>query len=280
MVKLLRAGFRRTLKSSIFWRGLCASCVIGAVAALNTRFCKGLDDVYIMPFFVIIAIVVSLLIGTEHSDGALRNQIVAGYTKSTVYFANLIVLCVFSLLASTVYLGVFSLLMIGHVGTFPVWALIVSAVGFVLVALTYTVILVSISMMIPQKAIGAVVCILLVLATVVFIYMVDDALGHSQFIEIVTSVNGGEFQTIREENPNYIGGIKRKILENIEWSVPYGTMIEYTEITDTYFWEYNFVLKLPAEKELHLKTLPLYSVFWSLAAGALGWALFRKKELK
>ena len=279
-MKLLRAGFCRAFKSIIFCLGLCASLLLGVIAAFNTRSSKGLDDVYIMPFFVIIAIVVSLLIGAEHSDGALRNKIVVGHSKSAVYFANLIVLTAFSFFSSLIYLGVFSLLMVGHTGTFPTYALIVSAVGFVLVALSYTVILVSVSMMISQKAVNAVVCFLLVLATVFFIYVIDDMLRHSQFIEIVTNINNGSFETIREENPRYIGGTLRKILENIEWSIPYGTVIEYTEIINSCFWEYNVVLQLPAEKDAHLKILPLYSAFSLLASGMLGWRLFRKKELK
>lgn len=280
MMKLLRAGFRRAFKSIVFWLGLCASFLLGVIAALNTRSCKGLDDAYIMPFFVIVAIVVSLLIGAEHGDGALRSKIATGHSKGNIYFANLTVFLAFSLLASLVYLGVFSLLMIGHTGTFPTYALIVSAVGFVLVALSYTVILVSVSMMISQRAVNAVICILLVLATVFVIYAIDDALGHSQFIEIVTSVNNGNFETIKEENPRYIGGVKREILQSIEWFIPYGSMTEYMKIINPCFWEYNIVLNLTPEKESHLKILPLYSVVSLITAGTLGWYFFRKKELK
>ena len=280
MMKLLRAGFRRAFKSIVFWLGLCASFLLGVIAALNTRSCKGLDDAYIIPFFVIVAIVVSLLIGTEHRDGALRNKIATGHSKGNIYFANLTVFLAFSLVASIIYLGVFSILMIGHTGTFPTYALVASAVGFVLIALSYTVILVSVSMMISQRAVNAVICILLVLATVFVIYAIDDALGHSQFIEIVTSVNNGNFETIKEENPRYIGGVKREILQSIEWFIPYGSMTEYMKIINPCFWEYNIVLNLTPEKESHLKILPLYSVVSLITAGTLGWYFFRKKELK
>ena len=280
MMKLLRAGFRRAFKSIVFWLGLCASFLLGVIAALNTRSCKGLDDAYIMPFFVIVAIVVSLLIGAEHGDGALRNKIATGHSKGNIYFANLTVFLAFSLVASIIYLGVFSLLMIGHVGIFPAYALVISAVGFVLVALSYTVILVSVSMMISQRAVNAVICILLVLATVFASYAIDDMLGHSEFIEIVTSVNNGDFETIREENPRYIGGVKREILQSIEWFIPYGSMTEYMKIINPCFWEYNIVLNLTPEKESHLKILPLYSVVSLITAGTLGWYFFRKKELK
>ena len=280
MIKLLRAGFRRSFKSIIFWLGLCASLLLSVIAALNTRSSWALDDAYIMPFFVIIAIVISLLIGTEHGNGAMRNKIVVGYSKSAVYFTNLIVLMSFSLIASLIYLGVFSLLMVGYTGIFPTYALVVSAVGFVLVTLSYTVILVSVSMMISQKAVNAVVCFLIVLATVFVIYVIDDALGQSQFVEIVTNVNNGDFQTIRAENPRYIGGTQRKILQNIEWFIPYGSMIEYMKIIKPFFGKYNIVLNLTAEKASHLKILPLYSILSVFSAGVLGWYFFRKKELK
>lgn len=279
MMKLLRAGFRRVFKSIIFWLGLCASLLMGIISAINTRTCQYLDDIYIMPFFVIIAIVVALIIGTEHSDGSFRNKITAGHSKGNIYFANLIVFLTFSLLAVLLYLGIFALLMIGHISTFPTYALIVSAVGFILVTLSYTVILVSVSMMISQRAINAVVCILLVLATVFSIYVIDDMLGHSEFIEITTIVNG-EAHAIREPNPKYIGGTPRTVLQNIEMLIPYGAMIEYSEIVDPCFADYNMTLSLPAERVEQLKIMPIYSTTVSVVVGLLGWALFRKKELK
>ena len=279
MMKLLRAGFRRAFKSIIFWIGLCASLLMGVVSAINTRTCQYLDDIYIMPFFVIIAIVIALIIGTEHSDGSFRNKIAAGHLKGNIYFANLIVFLAFSIVAALLYLGSFALLMIGHISTFPTYALIVSAVGFVLITLSYTVILVSVSMMISQRAINAVVCILLVLATVFSIYVIDDMLGHSEFIEITTIING-EQHGIRERNPKYIGGTPRTILQNIEMLIPYGAAIEYTEIIDPCFADYNITLELQPERIQQLKLLPIYSLILSLVVTVAGWLLFRKKELK
>ena len=279
MMKLLRAGFRRAFKSIIFWLGLCASLLMGVISAINTRTYQYLDDMYVMPFFVIIAIVIALIIGTEHSDGSFRNKITAGHSKGSIYFANLIVFLAFALVAALLYLGIFALLMIGHISTFPTYALIVSAVGFVLVTLSYTVILVSASMMISQRAINAVVCILLVLATVFSIYVIDDMIGHSEFIEITTIINGKE-HTIKEPNPKYIGGTLRTILQNIEILIPYGAIIEYSEIIDPCFAEYSTVLDLVAEDVSQLKIMPIYSIVLSFVVGALGWIIFRKKELK
>lgn len=279
MTKLLRAGFRRVFKSIIFWLGLCASLLMGVISAINTRTCQYLDDVYIMPFFVIIAIVIALIIGTEHSDGSFRNKITAGHSKGSIYFANLIVFLSFALVAALLYLGIFALLMIGHISAFPTYALIASAVGFVLVTLSYTVILVSVSMMISQKAINAVVCIMLVLATVFSIYIIDDMLGQDEFIEMGTLINGAG-QSIREENPKYVGGTLRTVLQNIEMFIPYGTMIEYSEIVDPCFADYNITLSLPAERVEQLKIMPVYSTIVSVVVGLSGWSLFRKKELK
>lgn len=279
MMKLLRAGFRRVFKSIIFWLGLCASLLMGVIVAINTRACQYLDDAYIMPFFVIIAIVIALIIGTEYSDGSFRNKIAAGHSRGSIYFANLIVFLAFSLVATLLYLGIFALLMIGHTSTFPTYALIVSAVGFVLVTLSYTVILLSVSMMISQKAINAVVCILLVLATVFSVYIIDDTLGQWEFIEIITHING-EDHVIREPNPKYIGGTPRKILQNIKMLMPYGAVISYLEIIDPCFADYNITLELQPEREAQLELLPISSFVLSLVAVAAGWLLFRKKELK
>ena len=279
MMKLLRAGFRRVFKSVIFWLGLCASLLMGVIEGINTRAYQYFDDMYIMPFFLIIAIVVALIIGTEHSDGSFRNKITAGHSKGRIYLANLIIFLAFSLVAALLYLGTFALLMIGHISTFPTYALTVSAVGFVLVALSYTVILVSVSMMISQRAINAVVCILLVFATIFAVYVIDDTLGQWEFIEITTDINGEE-HVIREPNPKYIGGTPRTVLQSIKLIIPYGTMIEYATIVAPCFADYNITLSLPAEAVSQLQVMPIYTVVVSLAFGVLGWALFRKKELK
>ena len=134
-------------------------------------------------------------------------------------------------------------------------------------------------MMISQRAINAVVCILLVLATVFSIYVIDDMLGHSEFIEITTIING-EQHGIREPNSKYIGGTPRTILQNIKMLIPYGAAIEYTEIIDPCFADYNITLELQPEKIQQLKLLPIYSLIVSLVVTVAGWLLFRKKELK
>lgn len=280
MMKLLRAGFRRAFKSVIFWLGLCASLLMGVIAAINTRACEYLDDMFIMPFFIILAVVISLMIGTEHSDGAFRNKISAGHSKGSIFLAHFIVSVVFSLVAALLYLGTFSLLMIGHIRIFPTYALVVSALGFVLVSLSYTAILVSISMMISQRAVSAVVCIILVFATIFSIYVIDDALGQSEYIDITIVLEDGTEISNFEQNPRYIGGTPRKILENVELLIPYGSVIEYADIIDPCFAEYNITVELSTEQNTQLKLMPLYSIVLFLAVGALGWLLFRKKELK
>ena len=251
----------------------------GVIAALLTRASGYLDDMVILPFFIILAAVISLMIGTEHSDGAMRNKIISGHTKGNVFLSQLIVYLVFAFVAAALYLGAFSIFMIGHVGAFPTYALIVSAIGFLLVSLSYTVILATLSMMISQKAVSAVICLLLVVATVLSIYAIDDALAQREFIYMEIEMGECSY-TINEPNPRYIGGAARRTMEFIRNIIPYGPTLQYMDMVSPAFRPWDVTLTLSAEEANLLAILPMYSITESALIGAIGWLCFRKKELK
>ncbi|MDD6980926.1 MAG: hypothetical protein PUJ21_04185 [Clostridia bacterium] len=300
MMKLLRAGFRRVCKSKLPWIGLAAAFLNGVIMALNTRvICDYLDDIYLLSFFVILSVVISLMIGAEHSSGALRNMVTSGHSKATIYFSQLTVYLAFTLAAGLLYLGVFAVSMIGYDGTLPKGVLLISAVGFLLVALSYTVILVTVALLISQKAINAVACLLVVMATVFSAYALIDALGQPKMIRIVydetdgvtTDFGTGAIEigkdetgdgvtTVYEPNPRYIGGAARKIVEGVVYAIPYGAMLQYMDIINPCFASDEMPFTLSAEETTQLKILPFVSLAVCLFVGGVGWLCFRKKELK
>lgn len=301
MMKLLRAGFRRVCKSKLPWIGLAAAFLNGVIMALNTRvICDYLDDIYLLSFFVILSVVISLMIGAEHSSGALRNMVTSGHSKATIYFSQLTVYLAFTLAAGLLYLGVFAVSMIGYDGTLPKGVLLISAVGFLLVALSYTVILVTVALLISQKAINAVVCLLVVMATVFFAYVLIDALGQPKMIQIVYDETDGSVTTgigpdaieigkeetdegvttVYEPNPRYIGGAARNIVEGVVYAIPYGTMLQYMNIINSCFMSDEVPFTLTTQETAQLRILPFVSLAVCLFVGGVGWLCFRKKELK
>lgn len=300
MMKLLRAGFRRVCKSKLPWIGLAAAFLNGVIMALNTRVIGDyLDDIYLLSFFVILSVVISLMIGTEHSSGALRNMVTSGHSKATIYFSQLTVYLAFTLAAGLLYLGAFAVSMIGYDGALPKGVLLISAVGFLLVSLSYTVILVTVALLISQKAINAVVCLLVVMATVFSAYALIDALGQPKMIRIVydetdgvtTDFGTGAIEigkdetdegvtTVYEPNPRYIGGAARTIGEGVVYAIPYGAMLQYMDIINPCFASDEVPFALSAEESTQLGILPFVSLAVCLFVGGVGWLCFRKKELK
>ena len=124
MTKLLSANLLRLWKNNTFWCSLGVCVGLGALAALGEfRFQVGMGADLSLPevaqakallegqFFeyaafigILAAEFISLFIGTEYSDGAIRNKIVVGRSRLSIYFANLITGFAASLLCMAGYM--------------------------------------------------------------------------------------------------------------------------------------------------------------------------------
>lgn len=281
MTKLLRAGLRRYLKSVILWLGLTASVLCGVISGLNTRSVGYADDIFILPFFLILTVVIALVIGTEHGDGAIRNKVAAGYTKGAIYLSQLWLALTFATVAVILYLSAFIVSMIGIPVSLPMNALLLTLLGFWLLSLAYAAAVVTVSMLISQRAVSAVVCILLVMATVFATYTLDEVLGQPEMIHIETETSVGSFVIVDEPNPRYVGEPWRTVLGALKNGLPYGTMIQYIEIIYPFiWWAEDAPETLTAEAWHTLTTLPLYPLTVGILSALIGWLGFRKKELK
>ena len=104
MRKLLAANFSRLWRSKNFWVLEALSAIAGAVvyilAIINT---KNIDESWYLfngnyYFFIVLvyigaimAVFSSFYIGTEYSDGTIRNKLNVGSCRNSIYLANLVV---------------------------------------------------------------------------------------------------------------------------------------------------------------------------------------------
>ena len=116
MYKLLKANFFRLVKNKIFWGIVIITILIASFILLNTilnhqgEIKAGIDNILIMYINFIgifIAMFTSLFVGTEYSDGALRNKIVIGHSRKHIYFANMMTsivvgICIIPILKLTI----------------------------------------------------------------------------------------------------------------------------------------------------------------------------------
>ena len=97
MSRLLVSTFIRMLKKVIFWFFVLCMFAYGVYTALNiaseARIGFVLDRCLFecLPLMGLIsAIFTSLFIGSEYSDGTIRNKIIVGHSRIRIYLANLI----------------------------------------------------------------------------------------------------------------------------------------------------------------------------------------------
>lgn len=111
MRKLLSANFSRLWRSKIFWVLEALSAIAGAVfyvlAIINENnigngwyLTNGNYYFFIALVYVgaVISVFSGFYIGSEYSDGTLRNKIAVGCTRSNIYLSNLIVVVVAGIL--------------------------------------------------------------------------------------------------------------------------------------------------------------------------------------
>lgn len=285
MTKLLRANFARLWKSKIFWLGMAFMIGLSAFAVLARYRDKIVEPDFAFPtldglFFVggvyiaiVIAVFISIFIGTEYSDGTIRNKLVTGHSRISVYFSNLIVCSAASLMMHLSYFVVMICLGFPLMGTLetPVNVVVPLVLCSMVTTVAFVALFLLLSMLIHSKSSGAVVTILLsfilLFATITIVNRLSAPEYYESYTWIEQTADGEtiEHSEPAEKNPNYLTGVKREVYEFLCDFLPSGQMLQYGEIT-----------VLPD----HIEIMPLYSLAIVVVTTACGAYFFRRKDLK
>lgn len=286
MIKLLHANFLRLRKTNLVWGSLGICVGLGALAALGEfRFQVGTGADLSVPevvqvkallegqFFqcaafigILAAEFISLFLGTEYSDGAIRNKLIVGHSRLSIYFANLITGFAASLMCMAGYM--LSCLVVGAplLGWFtkPAPLLLSAIAGSVLMLAAFCAIFTFVAMNCAKKSTSVVICLLGVFVLLMAAVYLNARLDAPEFIEgYELNVNGQIVAAEPEPNPDFLRGTKRDIYQFIYDLMPTGQSLQYT------------MLNFAAPARLMGLALAVCVVF--TAAGA---ALFRRKDLK
>ena len=102
MRKLLSVNFSRLWKDKIFWLCMGAMLIYSVVYMLNgsrqaaislSEYNYSIDKYYFhfaLAIGAFCSLFSSMFLGTEYSDGTIRNKIIVGHTRTSIYLANLI----------------------------------------------------------------------------------------------------------------------------------------------------------------------------------------------
>lgn len=277
MTRLLSAGFVRLKKDKSFWTGMGFMALFGIFLAVNVwsdYHQYGLEPSFKRNLFswaqfcgILTAAFSSLFLGTEYSDGTLRNKLIAGHRRTSVYLSSLVL----SLTASLLMTLTFQLVLI-LAGTILLGAkcvfleagslLCCLAVGFLLI-LAYCAIFTFISMLIQKRAVAAVVSILVSFILLFMGAHVLSALSQPEYWESYTLTMDSKetAETVQEPNPHYLRGTKREVYEFLFDFLPGAQSLRLFQ-TGIYVWQ-----------------PPFYSLLIAICFTGGGILLFRKKNL-
>lgn len=276
MLNLLSANFLRLRKNRLFW-GILAVCAIFAGFRVYTQLSDQihyniqptLDNIlftYAQLIGLTAAVFTSLFLGTEYSDGAIRNKVMSGRSRVTIYLAGFLTVFAASVLSLAAYWAValgFGIPLFGGLRMSAGEALS-TLLGILLMTAAFCALFTFVTMNCSRKAATAVACILLFFAMLVASTYVFGRLDAPEFISSYDFTVNGELQpTEPEPNPRYLRGTERTAYEFFRDLLPTGQSILYSiGMADN-----------PAR--LMVLAVAVFAVF--TGAGA---ALFRRKDLK
>lgn len=227
MNRLLSANFLRIKLNIFFWGFVILTIMYAlfsiAVPIINIetieKVGKSFDDIYFnfvpaISFFI--AMFVSLFVGTDYSDGAIRNKVIAGTTRTSIYLSNVVTtFIVFT--ALVLMLLTLSLIGIPFLGTFEmdIFHVALYIVIILFVTMVFSAIFAFIAMMCPNKAITVVISIVVLLGLIIFSAQIDNTLKQPEFLSDIYIVDGSLVQENETPNPKYITGNLRSVYEYI-----------------------------------------------------------------
>lgn len=274
MNKLLIAGFTRLRKNKLFW--LLTIFSIGlALFMIYSRYCdmKAYGEVvgvgqimfnYSTIVGIVIAIFTSLFLGVDYSDGTIRNKISVGHKRSDIYLSNLLIISVTSLFSYILFIAIVAIIGIPLLGgiTISIPKLLMLLGCIFATIITYSSIFTLIAMMISNKAITAIVSIMLAFGMMMAAVICLNILNTQEFIQEASLVDG-EMKFEEVPNPKYPSEEKRKVCQTLLDINPAGQMFQFV-----------------GRAVPNLKVLPLYSLGEFIVFAGTGILLFKKKDLK
>ena len=205
----------------------------------------------------------SLFIGTVHSDGVMRNMLVVGRARWEIYLANYAVCFV----AAVAFLVCWFLGGLTGIPLIGVWqdvnGLLLRCAVLLLCAASYMGIFCLLCMLCTNRAVAAVIAVLLSVALLMLSSYMLNALNQPEFQQGMAMTEAGLQLSDPMPNPSYVGGMKREVLQFLSDTLPSGQTISVC----------SYELERPV---LSLAS----SVVIALLTTAAGIVCFRRKDIR
>ena len=278
MNKLLSANFMRLKKSKIFWCCMIFMVILALIGPIGQYFqaqkyasFEPVLDGQLFTFAMFIGIVLStfcgLFLGIEYGDGTIRNKVVVGHKRSSIYLANLITCIAAGLAMCAAFMLVYVAVGIPLIGTFTLeikYILLYIGAAF-LMSTAFASIFTMLAMLNQNKAVVAVSCILFAFISLFAGQYIQSRLEAPEMYEgySYTDDSGELIEFEATKNPRYLEGAQREAYEFVHKLLPGDQQVQIGQMTT----------QKPGE-------LMIYSAGMTVVVTAIGMMLFKKKDLK
>ena len=281
MIRLLHANFYRLKKNKVFIGIIIITIIASFVMVFDTY--QGnianekynmtktpIDRTYIIYINIIsflIAIFVSIFVGTDYSDGIIRNKIIVGHSRKNIYLSNLIISIVVGLVLEIIHLTIVTIIGIPLIGKIQMNILdfLYIILNMILLIIVFSSIFNFISMLCSNVTLSTVGSLLLILIMYVFCMSISVVANSTKELKIQDFDENGNLITQYIEDKNYPGDFNKNLCKTVINILPTGQAMELSDV--------NIDMK-------EIKIYPLYSLGGIIIINVLGIYMFNKKELK
>ena len=276
MCKLLSADFARMKKNKFFWLGIAFMVFVGIMTPVmnyidmiqtkNSDTLEGGFFSFSLLIVIVSAIFSGLYLGTEYSDGTIRNKIIVGHKRWGIYLSNLIVCTVSGIIMCLAFIAVYLGVGIPLFGGFHLSAqhVVTMVLGIFVMSLAFAGIFTMIAMLNQNKAVAAVACIMSAFLLLCAGVYINASLNEPETYSGYVMMENGHV-TKEEEKPNahYLRGTKREVYEFLYDFLPGGQAMQFSEGQADHIWQ-----------------MMLYSGIVLAGTTGAGLILFKRKNLK
>lgn len=279
MNKLLSAGFVRLKKDKVFWAIMGFMVIMALVIVINAATSSkeyqrevGLEELmfkHVLFMGIFMAAFSGLFLGTEYSEGTIRNKLVIGHTRKDIYLSSLIISITAGIAICLSFIVTTLLSGLALVGTFSKEADMKLVLQAFLLTLLITGVFCALftmcSMLNRNKSLNCVLVIMGMFAMLMVSSYIYAGLNEPEMWEsyVYEDETGEIVKGASEPNPYYVSGAKREVYEFLIHFLPTGQAA------------------LIGEGDLsHAGEMADYSILIMIGSTAAGLYFFKKKDIK
>lgn len=277
MSKLFREYLFCLKRSRLFWNFVLFAAVMGVWIPVQAHQEMLKYDItpytlesrigwHLMFVGFILSALLPWVLGKEYSDGTIRNKLVAGYTRKSIYLASLATSVLMTLLLLLVHHLVLSAFGIWLIAPFAESAkTLLTFYGLdLLVGITFSALYTMIVMQNQNKSAGILLCVAVNLLLFAVSFYIASMLAAPEMVPLGYEINADGINSMGDvPNPKYLRGTLRNVYEWFDNFLPYGQVNKLTG------------MDVKDAAQMALSSLAIIAV-----STLGGMALFQKKDLK